>query len=76
MIGLIVHEIDDPFFTEIAGGIVRSASEENPAVQVSSHRDGTQSRSPGRSPHLSSRTWTPSSLPDRGLRRSAREARA
>src|SRR4029453_3734673 len=25
VIGLIVHEIDDPFFTEIAGGIVRSA---------------------------------------------------
>jgi LacI family transcriptional regulator len=43
VIGLIVHEIDDPFFTEIAGGIVRSALEENLMVQVShSGRDPEQ----------------------------------
>ena len=43
VIGLIVHEIDDPFFTEIAGGIVRSALEENLMVQVShSGRDPAQ----------------------------------
>jgi LacI family transcriptional regulator len=43
VIGLIVHEIDDPFFTEIAGGIVRSALEENLMVQVShSGRDPVQ----------------------------------
>jgi len=43
VIGLIVHEIDDPFFTEIAGGIVRSALAENLMVQVShSGRDPEQ----------------------------------
>ena len=43
VIGLIVHEIDDPFFTEIAGGIVRSALAENLMVQVShSGRDPQQ----------------------------------
>ena len=43
VIGLIVHEIDDPFFTEIAGGIVRSALEESLMVQVShSGRDPAQ----------------------------------
>jgi LacI family transcriptional regulator len=43
VIGLIVHEIDDPFFTEIAGGIVRSALAENLMVQVShSGRDPAQ----------------------------------
>ena len=43
VIGLIVHEIDDPFFTEIAGGIVRSALAENLMVQVShSGRDPKQ----------------------------------
>ena len=43
VIGLIVHEIDDPFFTEIAGGIVRSAREESLMVQVShSGRDPAQ----------------------------------
>ncbi len=43
VIGLIVHEIDDPFFTEIAGGIVRSALAENLMVQVShSGRDSQQ----------------------------------
>jgi LacI family transcriptional regulator len=35
VIGLIVHEIDDPFFTEIAGGVVRSALAENLMVHVS-----------------------------------------
>jgi LacI family transcriptional regulator len=43
VIGLIVHEIDDPFFTEIAGGIVRSALAESLMVQVShSGRDPVQ----------------------------------
>ena len=43
VIGLIVHEIDDPFFTQIAGGIVRSALAENLMVQVShSGRDPEQ----------------------------------
>ena len=43
VIGLIVHDIDDPFFTEIAGGIVRSALAENLMVQVShSGRDPVQ----------------------------------
>jgi LacI family transcriptional regulator len=43
VIGLIVHEIDDPFFTEIAAGVVRSALEENLMVQVShSGRDPEQ----------------------------------
>jgi LacI family transcriptional regulator len=43
VIGLIVHEIDDPFFTEIAGGIVRLALAENLMVQVShSGRDPQQ----------------------------------
>jgi LacI family transcriptional regulator len=43
VIGLIVHEIDDPYFTEIAGGIVRSALAEDLMVQVShSGRDPEQ----------------------------------
>lgn len=43
VIGLIVHEIDDPYFTEIAGGVIRSALAENLIVQVShSNRDPEQ----------------------------------
>jgi LacI family transcriptional regulator len=43
VIGLIVHEIDDPYFTEIAGGVIRSALAENLMVQVShSGRDPRQ----------------------------------
>lgn len=43
VIGLIVHEIDDPYFTEIAGGVIRSALAENLMVQVShSGRDPQQ----------------------------------
>jgi LacI family transcriptional regulator len=38
-----VHEIDDPYFTEIAGGVIRSALAENLMVQVShSGRDPQQ----------------------------------
>jgi DNA-binding LacI/PurR family transcriptional regulator len=64
VIGLIVHEIDDPFFTEIAGGIVRSALAENLMVQVS-HSDETRSKSSRRSPRWWFRTSTASSLRDR-----------
>jgi LacI family transcriptional regulator len=43
VIGLIVHEIDDPYFTEIAGGVIRLALAENLMVQVShSGRDPQQ----------------------------------
>jgi LacI family transcriptional regulator len=43
VIGLIVHEIDDPYFTEIAGGVIRSALAENLMVQVThSGRDPEQ----------------------------------
>jgi LacI family transcriptional regulator len=43
VIGLIVHEIDDPYFTEIAGGVIRSALAEDLMVQVShSGRDPQQ----------------------------------
>jgi LacI family transcriptional regulator len=43
VIGLIVHEIDDPYFTQIAGGVIRSAATENLLVQVShSGRDPRQ----------------------------------
>jgi len=43
VIGLIVHEIDDPYFTQIAGGVIRSAVTENLLVQVShSGRDPRQ----------------------------------
>ena len=43
VIGLIVHEIDDPYFTEIAAGVIRSALAENLMVQVShSGRDPEQ----------------------------------
>jgi LacI family transcriptional regulator len=43
VVGLIVHEIDDPYFTEIAGGVIRSALAENLMVQVShSGRDPEQ----------------------------------
>lgn len=41
-IGLIVHEIGDPYFTEIADGVLRLASERGLAVQIChSGRDAT-----------------------------------
>src|SRR3954453_5403630 len=43
VVGLIVHEIDDPYFTEIAGGVIRSALAKDLLVQVShSGRDPEQ----------------------------------
>jgi len=43
VIGLIVHEIDDPYFSEIAAGVIRSAVTQNLLVQVShSGRDPEQ----------------------------------
>jgi LacI family transcriptional regulator len=43
IVGLIVHEIDDPYFTEIAGGVIRSALAKDLLVQVShSGRDPEQ----------------------------------
>jgi LacI family transcriptional regulator len=43
VIGLIVHEIDDPYFTEIAAGVIRSAVAGNLMVQIShSGRDPEQ----------------------------------
>lgn len=43
VIGLIVHEIDDPYFSEIAAGVIRSAAAQNLMVQVShSGRDPEQ----------------------------------
>lgn len=33
-IGLVVHEIGDPYFSEIASGVIRSATLENRSVQI------------------------------------------
>lgn len=33
-IGLVVHEIGDPYFSEIASGVIRSAALENRSVQI------------------------------------------
>lgn len=33
-IGLLVHEIGDPYFSEIASGVIRSATAENRSVQI------------------------------------------
>ena len=33
-VGLIVHQIDDPYFTEIASGVIRAASEQDLMVQI------------------------------------------
>jgi LacI family transcriptional regulator len=33
-IGLVVHEIGDPYFSEIASGVIRSAAVENRSVQI------------------------------------------
>ncbi len=33
-IGLVVHEIGDPYFSEIASGVIRSATAENRSVQI------------------------------------------
>ena len=33
-VGLIVHEIDDPYFSEIAGGVLRVADEQDLMVQI------------------------------------------
>lgn len=38
VIGLMVYEIDDPYFAEIAGGVIQVASEHGWSVQVS-HQD-------------------------------------
>jgi LacI family transcriptional regulator len=43
MIGLIVHEIDDPYFSEIASGVVHAATSHQRLVQIShSGRDPEQ----------------------------------
>lgn len=34
IVGLIVHQIDDPYFTEIAAGVVRAAEESDLTVQI------------------------------------------
>jgi LacI family transcriptional regulator len=33
-VGLIVHQIDDPYFTEIASGVIRAAGEKDLMVQI------------------------------------------
>jgi LacI family transcriptional regulator len=33
-VGLIVHQIDDPYFTEIASGVIRTAGEQDLMVQI------------------------------------------
>src|SRR5829696_658232 len=33
-VGLIVHQIDDPYFSEIAGGVVQAAGEQDLIVQI------------------------------------------
>lgn len=42
VIGLMVYEIDDPYFAEIAGGVIAGAAEQGWSVQVS-HQDRTPS---------------------------------
>lgn len=34
IVGLILHQIDDPYFTEIAAGVVRAAEEQELTVQI------------------------------------------
>src|SRR5687768_9006928 len=33
-VGLIVHQVDDPYFSEIAGGVIKLADEQNLLVQI------------------------------------------
>jgi LacI family transcriptional regulator len=33
-VGLVVHQVDDPYFSEIAGGVIRVADEQNLLVQI------------------------------------------
>jgi LacI family transcriptional regulator len=33
-VGLIVHQIDDPYFSEIAGGVIQAAAEQDLMVQI------------------------------------------
>ncbi|MBA2947769.1 LacI family DNA-binding transcriptional regulator [Streptomyces himalayensis] len=33
-VGLIVHQVDDPYFSEIAGGVIQVAGEQNLIVQI------------------------------------------
>lgn len=40
VLGLMVYEIDDPYFAEIAGGVIAGAAEQGWSVQVS-HQDRT-----------------------------------
>ncbi|MEV6109905.1 LacI family DNA-binding transcriptional regulator [Streptomyces sp. NPDC051940] len=42
-VGLVVHQIDDPYFSEIAAGVIEAAAEENLIVQIGqSGRDPQQ----------------------------------
>ena len=43
-LGLIVHQIDDPYFTEIASGVVQAAEERGLIVQVATFRSRSAAR--------------------------------